>query len=109
MSVSCTSPDNCVTVGSANPTTVGGLSDPMAELWNGSAWSAAATAPGVGGFGDISCPTTAGCYLTDGQEVAYWDGGTGVTTKALAVPAGGTDFWGIGAISCTAAQSCTGG
>jgi hypothetical protein len=102
-SVSCASSDFCAAAGEYG---TGSTAEGFIELWNGSAWSAAATIPGAWGIDGISCPTTAGCYLNDGQQVYLWDGGTGVTTQQLAVPTGGGP-WEAESISCTAAQSCT--
>jgi hypothetical protein len=70
--LSCTSPANCVAVGSFdNPT-----SDtyPLVERWNGKTWSvvaAAASASGTGGlFNGVSCMTSTDC-LAVGASVTF--------------------------------------
>jgi hypothetical protein len=94
-SVSCASASFCAAQG-----------DGVIEVWNGSMWSEAASVSRNNDLSVISCPTTAGCYVADGDRVAYWDGGTGLTRKSLATPAGGGNY-GIDSITCPAAQSCT--
>jgi hypothetical protein len=106
-SVSCTSADYCVAAGLDFINSKKGYYW-FIDQWNGSAWTVEATVPGFLEFGStgISCPTTAGCYLTDSDQVAYWSGGDSVTTTDLATPAGTSDMSADG-ISCTSTESCT--
>jgi hypothetical protein len=106
-SVSCASTTYCVAGGLDYVNTKKGYYW-FIDLWNGSAWTVEATFAGLNLFDStgVSCPTTAGCYLTDGDQIAYWSGGDSVTTSDLVSPASGTDVAASG-ISCTTAESCT--
>jgi hypothetical protein len=101
--VSCVSADYCAAVGELRQ---GSTYYGVVDLWNGSTWTAEATLSGVKDFSSVSCPTTAGCSITDGADIAYWSGGATIATEPLAVPSGGAVPL-AEAISCTAAQSCT--
>jgi hypothetical protein len=111
--VFCVSPANCTAVGDDS---LAALLVPLAEHWNGSAWSAepaavpAGTATSV--LTSVSCPsartcTAAGSYTKDTpgtRPLAEFFNGTAWTQQPTAAPA---THKMLDAISCTAAHVCT--
>jgi hypothetical protein len=71
-SVSCTSSDACIAVGSFGP-----QQGPLAERWNGSAWSLQRP-PGAltaSEFDGVSCASSTDCVAVGDEEIAErWDG-----------------------------------
>jgi len=114
--VSCVSARACTAVGAQTDTH--GTTTPLAERWNGTAWSIQATAGPAGSGGSeflaVSCtsPTacTAGGASLDSSDTSVplaerWDG-TRWRVQATRVPAGsiGSGFAGM---SCSSATACT--
>ena len=111
--VDCTSGSACIAVGYSG---LPGAAAPMADFWDGTAWTAQA-APGVSGAqatqlyavscGSASVCTTvgAGVFASSTQTlVEAWDGSTWA-----AEPTPDPSVNSLSAISCTAPASCTAG
>jgi hypothetical protein len=87
-SVSCTSAQACVAVGSYGTSSTSGT---LAEAWNGSTWRVLATPHGAGRAGDellgVSCSSPEACTAvgdsTSGTLAEAWNGST---WKVLATP-----------------------
>jgi hypothetical protein len=108
-SVSCTSPSACTAVGSWENSHVFA---PLAERWNGIAWSVERVPPGSAAAPDlfgVSCATTnscaaVGCNLNGdfcSSAVAYEWNGTGWRPEPT--PVGGQR---LSSVSCTAPSAC---
>ncbi|MBO0816130.1 MAG: hypothetical protein J2P30_13440, partial [Actinobacteria bacterium] len=114
--VSCTSPRACTAVGAQTDTR--DTATPLAERWDGTAWSIQATATPAGSmaseFLDVSCTSAAGCTAgganVDGSGTSVplaerWNG-TSWRIQVTQAPAGsiGSGFAGM---SCSSATACT--
>jgi hypothetical protein len=112
--VACASATSCTAVGFA---TVGGVEVPLAEGWNGKAWTAE-TLPKASLFAHgalvaLSCPSTASCTAvgwydnTKGAQVmlAYGWNGKAWTVQATPAPA---DYYGqsVNGVDCVSTTSC---
>jgi hypothetical protein len=106
--ISCSAAARCMAVGNYDD----GTQDlPMAELWNGSAWSLRPMPAGLNAFviSAVSCPAAASCTVVGITTTKYtavvevWNGSTW-TTQATAAPARRNA---LRAVSCTSAGSCT--
>ena len=107
--VSCTSATFCIAVGQA---TGGTSSPPLAEVWNGTAWSIQQT-PSVtdAQFSGVSCTSASACTLvgqyyngTSGQALAErWNG----TSWSVQATAPGLSAGYFTAVSCASATACT--
>jgi hypothetical protein len=108
--VSCTSPSNCVAVGSN-----AGHSKllTLAESWNGTAWRVDHT-PHRGTnqmLSGVSCPGAQACIAAGSGFVSGYlplaDAWNGTAWRAQAIPAPGGSFGsGLRAVSCPAADAC---
>ncbi len=106
-SVSCTSPSNCVAVGSVYNPPAGppGLS----EIWNGSTWRIQQTAT----FGrtrpaldQVSCAAATSCMATTGLiATELWNGSTWAVKKLIKPTANGTQLR-AAPVSCASPASC---
>jgi hypothetical protein len=111
--VSCTSATACTAVGSY--TTEAGVTQTLAEAWNGTSWSVQST-PAAGTSSvlhSVSCVSSSECVAageatTEGsrQPLAMHWNGTSWTTQRTSLPAGGT-IGGFEGVSCTTASACT--
>lgn len=113
-SVSCTAPNACMAVGSYSVAT--GESRPMAQIWNGHAWSILAVPTPAGATGtplsSVSCTAAADdCHAVGwssddfgGQQVIAlaWDGSRW-TAQAVPTLSGPV----LSAVSCPAVDACT--
>jgi putative Ig domain-containing protein/cutinase len=112
--VSCTSPSNCIAVGSYFAT-ISDYPAPLAERWDGSTWTAQSMTdlPGSAGLEGVSCTSPSSCtavgsYRSGGNQwslAAYWNGAAW-STQATPNPSGGSGYILTG-VSCTSAASCT--
>jgi hypothetical protein len=105
--VSCPSAAECMTVGEYFNSA--GLDEPLADLWNGSAWvPQTVPAQAIGGFlNGVSCPAAARCTavgysrgLTDS-----WDG-TRWTRQNVPRPPNAKYLYSMLSVSCAAARTC---
>lgn len=105
--ISCASTTDCVAVGTANTL---GAPDPLAERWNGTAWTVIA-APSVtsdDGFPPaLSCPTASFCMAVGDSaagdpQAQWWDGSTWHATSVPAPPGGAF----LSSVSCTSKNNC---
>jgi hypothetical protein len=116
--VSCTAVDSCAAAGYYLDST--GEGHPLAEQWNGTAWSIEATPAPAGsvnsGLFAISCPAANACTAvgatkdsagTETPVAEQWNG-TAWQVQAVPVPAGST-FSEFLAVSCSSALACTAG
>ena len=115
-SVSCASPTECAAVGfyTANAET-----EPLVELWNGTAWKVKASAKlpsegEEGWFEGVSCPVMKACTAVgtyDGAALAEhalaetWNGSTW-SVQATAEPENSLELQ-LRGVSCSAANACT--
>ena len=103
--VSCTSAASCVAVGYYVNST--GIQEPLAEAWNGSAWTLQTTAApsGGGAFSRVSCSAASACLAigpgSGGPLVEQWNG-VSWSIQTIA-PAGSVALYGV---SCTGATGC---
>jgi hypothetical protein len=113
--VSCASASACTAVGSSSAG--GAAASPLAEGWNGTAWTIQATpvVPGAttGGLHDVSCTAATACTTVgfDGAGTSLtlaerWNGTTW-TVQSSPSPSGATTS-ALHAVSCPTATSCTG-
>ena len=115
--VSCSAADFCEAVGGFSHYNGSGHPlGPLAEVWNGTAWSVQATPVPVGGtqseLGAVSCTAVDACeavgsYTDSGIEVTLADvwNGTAWSVQATPTPAGATDNH-LAGVSCAAADAC---
>jgi hypothetical protein len=114
--VSCTAASACTAVG--NYINAAGATVPLAEAWNGSAWSIQSTPdPGGSTFSElhaVSCTaanacTAVGSYLNSAGHYASlaeaWNG-TQWSVQATPDPTGSTGS-SLSGVSCTGASACT--
>jgi hypothetical protein len=116
MAVSCTSPSACTATGDYNSTT--GVSQVLAERWNGTKWSIQATPDEAGakanGLFGVSCTgprscTAAGAYVNLGgatQTLAEAWNGTSWAIQPTPIPTDATGSQ-LLAVSCTSPSACT--
>jgi len=104
--VSCTSPTNCLAVGSSG----NGVSQSLAERWDGTTWSVVAgPSPGVG---RLSCVSATDCIafgfrrLPQEQSFAEQWNGIGWTAMETPNPPGGKVVNVLNAVACPSATSC---
>jgi hypothetical protein len=98
--VSCPAGVACVGVGDVNG--VSGPAEPLAEQWDGTAWTLESNPPGQYLTG-VSCTSTAACTAV-GPGAYRWDG-TGWSIQST--PSEGNDGSFLRDVSCTAATACT--
>jgi hypothetical protein len=118
-SVSCPAASSCMAVGQAGQG--GGDFVPLAEHWDGSAWSLQSTATPAGSvavdLSGVSCASPTSCTAVGGYNntqglftgTAYavsWDGSTW-TLQTTPNPSG-AQFSGLAGVSCPLAASCLG-
>jgi hypothetical protein len=113
-SIACPSATVCVAVGYA---TLGGVEVPLAETWNGKAWTVQALPnPTDFGFGQllsVSCGSTTYCTAvgtfdnSKGENLMLADSWNGKTWKLQATPAP-ADYYGqqLNGISCLSSTFC---
>ncbi|HEY1920104.1 MAG TPA: hypothetical protein VGH27_31415 [Streptosporangiaceae bacterium] len=101
--VSCASATSCLALGS-----VGTDGTPLAETYNGKAWTVLTSAPSGGQFEALSCPSATSCVAVGingkGLFAASWDGSTW-TTQSTPSPKGATQA-AFSAIWCGSATDC---
>jgi hypothetical protein len=102
--VSCVSASDCTAVGDD---TVGGKTGPLAESWNGHAWTEQAVGPAGATLTGISCVSASSCTavgysgraaLADDWNGSHW------TVQPTAPPAGNKS---LSSVSCVSAGTCT--
>jgi hypothetical protein len=116
--VSCTSASACTAVGYY---VIGGVYEPLAEVWNGTAWTIqsvpAPTGAVVTGLAAVSCTSASACIATGD----YVTGSLGSTNYAALVEVWNGTAWSIQSVptpsdattsaldgvSCTSASACT--
>jgi hypothetical protein len=116
-SVSCSSANSCIAVGSYQRVTTYTESLPLAERWNGHKWTIQATPEPSGATGAqlsaVSCPSVTGCVAagswssaTTGRTLAEHWNGSRWTIQPTPAPAHGIspEFTGL---SCATVRSCT--
>ena len=115
-SVSCTSSDSCIAVGSRLTATSGRAT--LAEFWDGASWQINSTPDPAGGhdselFG-VSCTSSSACTAVGSYQdssntghvlVERWDG-TSWQIQNAPDPAGGNGSY-LRAVSCTSSTACT--
>ena len=111
-SVSCPAPDACTAVGS-----YGTVTDTLAEVWNGNAWTIQSTPNPVGGSNNVlagvACASSEDCVAVGSYFGGHgnlplaetWDG-TSWTIQNVPLPTGGLGG-SLDAVSCNAASECT--
>ena len=116
--VSCTAADSCTAAGYYLDSA--GAGHPLAEQWNGTAWSIEPTPAPAGsvnsGLFAISCPAANSCTAVGatkdsaGTETPVAESWNGTTwqVQTVPVPAGST-FSEFLAVSCSSALACTAG
>jgi len=115
--VQCASTEECMAVGSYYSTTTS-QTVPLAELWDGSAWTIQSvplpSGAESGSLTGVSCPAEATCssvgaYSTPGTGqmplAEAWDG-TNWTIQSTAIPAGSSSS-ALHAVWCESAKSCS--
>jgi hypothetical protein len=102
--VSCASATFCEAVGSYFGTS--GTTQPFAEVWNGTAWTAQVTPIPSGAsieiLGGVSCPSADFCEAEGGGSSAFADAWNGTSWQLQTLPADVT----LGPLSCTSADFC---
>jgi hypothetical protein len=113
--VSCTSGTACTAVGSFELQNDPGISESLAERWDGSSWTVQSTPnpspdfeanlTAVSCSSDTAC-TAVGYFWNDGRRTLAeaWDG-TSWTLQQTPTPPAGQDV--LNAVSCTSATACT--
>jgi hypothetical protein len=105
--ISCASTTDCVAAGTANPL---GAANPLAEEWNGTAWTVIAAPTVTSDDGNppaLSCPTASFCMAAGNSaaeepQAQWWDGSTWHATSVPAVP----DRPFLSSVSCTSQDNC---
>jgi hypothetical protein len=113
LSISCPSPSDCVTVGDEKPTI--GNAFPVAESWNGSAWTVMTVAEPAhtdgGALESVSCVSADYCMAVGVYEATdtrhnsqtlteVWNGST------WTIKPGAVKKIGLGSVSCVSATYC---
>jgi hypothetical protein len=111
LGVSCASAAECMVVS----TYINGAGDyePLALLWNGSAWVPQDVPSGRGGeLWGVSCPVAGHCTavgrVVTGTSalIEAWNGTRWNQQRGVTPPAGSKELYGLQAVSCTAASTC---
>ncbi len=114
LAVSCTAANACTAVGGYNNA---GISDPLAERWNGSSWAIQTTPVPSGSFSStlrgVSCTSTTACVAVGSYNpsgtvlplIERWDGSSW-TLQSMPTPPGATFVY-LNGVSCTADTACT--
>ncbi|HEU4682194.1 MAG TPA: S8 family serine peptidase, partial [Gemmatimonadales bacterium] len=110
--VSCATPSWCMAVGNYREK---GVTAPLAEIWNGTAWSSvsvpALEGKTVSGLDGVSCTSASSCVAVGGSYVegnkmiaiaAYWNGSK---WSIQTIPGFASD-WRLSGVSCVSATSC---
>jgi hypothetical protein len=101
--VSCTSATFCEAVGTY--ASASNLTNPFAEMWNGTAWTAQSTpSPAgetIGTLGAVSCVSATFCEAAGGSP-SFADTWDGTSWQLQSVPSN----VGVGDLSCTSADFC---
>jgi hypothetical protein len=103
--VSCPSATHCVAVGDYS---TGNGALPLAEAWNGAAWTVQATpATAAAELGGVSCTSASACTAVGRGAMALRWNGTAWSQQKLARPHRGT-VPDLSSVSCTSGGTCTG-
>jgi len=113
--VACTSATACTAVGGSN--TGATSAQPLAEVWDGTAWSIQATA-GLGSgsafFSGIACPSASACTAVGVrgalpliEQRTTGPGGTPEWSVELAANPNGSQATTLEGVSCTSGTACT--
>jgi hypothetical protein len=106
--VSCTSASACVAVGQAAVQPEENETTPLAEAWDGTAWTVLTVPEPAhdGSLGGVSCTSATACAAVGGSEAGalaeHWDGTTWViqpTPRPVVAE--------LAAVSCSSASACT--
>ena len=102
MAVTCVSSSDCWAVGDGGPN---GNGHPLAEHWNGTAWSIVATPSAAASFAGVSCIGSSDCWAVgegnNGTMLAdHWNGSAWST---IATPSSDAVIYGI---SCPSSTDC---
>jgi hypothetical protein len=102
--VSCVSASDCTAVGYD---TVGGKTGPLADSWNGHAWTEQAVGPAGATLTGISCVSASSCtavgYSRRAALADYWNG-SNWTVQPTAPPAANKS---LSSVSCASSGTCT--
>jgi hypothetical protein len=106
--VSCVTATSCMAAGGE---TIAGKQQPLADVWNGSAWTMTAAIPTIStddyAFNGVSCAGLSTCVAVGGSHninVALTWNGSSWTRATVPTPSGGGN---LDAVSCFSATSCT--
>lgn len=102
--VSCNVATFCMAVGSADS---GTSAHPIADMWNGSSWSAETISSPSTGFnplGDVSCTTPTFCVAVGDGFAEGWNGTT--WTAQTIAGSGGDTAANLTGVSCTGSTTC---
>lgn len=113
--VSCTTPNSCIAVGWY--ATAGGTQEPLAESWNGHAWSLESTpvptGAGAATFSAVSCATSTACVAVGsyqnagGHQRPLTERRTGGVWTVETTPLPSSALQGrLTSVSCTSVASC---
>lgn len=104
--VACASAGACMAVGDSASVSAPDVSLPLAEVWNGTAWSVSPIAnPGVTGLERIACPSVDECVAIDiSQGSELWNGQTWSFAPFPVEPQ--TALQSTFDVSCASASSC---
>src|SRR5262249_34229668 len=109
LGVACTSASACMAVGAS--TTTAGAPRAVAERWNGTRWTIAATPTppqGGGGLNGVSCTSASACTAVGasnaGTLAERWDG-TAWRIQPTPNPPQGSGF--LSGVACPSASACT--
>jgi len=109
--VACPGADTCVAVGDYFSEQTG-QTLPLAELWNGTAWTVLPTAHRIGAphsiLSGVACPTTTACLAVGAYTEPFaetWNGTTWALTSSPQ-PTGATNS-ALDAVACPTATACT--
>jgi hypothetical protein len=112
-SVSCPSTTMCMAVGTFS---VHGVSEPLAEMWNGTTWTIEATPTNLKypQLDSVSCVSATDCtavgtyFLTYGYVTLaeHWDGTSWTVQTTPNPPGNPTDGAGLTSVSCPSASRC---
>ena len=113
---SCVTSSECYAVGDWNSSSSIDTQAPLAEVWDGTAWSVLTATEPKGleatGLGSVSCSASSACTATGGVAgegdgdsfVERWNG-TSWKLQSTPLPPGETGG-GVGTVSCPAANDC---
>jgi hypothetical protein len=112
--VSCVASADCTAVGREQA--AGGVSLPLAERWDGKAWTVQPTPPiHSGSLASVSCPTTTSCAAVGTFSSAsgvpntlaeHWNG-TVWTLQPTPNPGGPSSYATLSSVSCSTPTACT--